>query len=106
MEIPGVGGTSTRAGRTRHVPERRCLGCGRSAPKAELARFAAIRDGERAVLVHDDRARMGGRGLYVCRRPDCFERAAKRRAFARAARLRGVALEIDPALERELGGQD
>jgi uncharacterized protein len=83
-----------------HVPERRCLGCGRRAPKRDLARFVAAPAGaERAgrALHRDDGGRLGGRGLYVCPQRDCFERAARRRAFQRGARLTG-ALEIDPAL--------
>jgi len=84
-----------------HVPERRCLGCGRRAPKRELARFvAAPASSERAgrALRRDDGGRLGGRGLYVCPSRDCFDRAARRRAFQRGARLDGAALEIDVAL--------
>jgi predicted RNA-binding protein YlxR (DUF448 family) len=82
-----------------HVPERRCLGCGRRAPKRDLARFVAAAAAGRAAraLHRDDGGRLGGRGLYVCPRRECFERAARRRAFQRGARLTG-ALEIDPAL--------
>jgi uncharacterized protein len=74
-----------------HVPLRRCAGCGRSAPKAELFRFAAP-DGK---LVPDDRA--PGRGVYTCRRLSCFERALARRAFARGLKR---PVEVDPSLAR------
>ena len=40
---------------------------------------------------------MAGRGLYVCRRVECFERAVTRRAFGRGARVRGE-LRVDPRL--------
>jgi predicted RNA-binding protein YlxR (DUF448 family) len=79
------------------VPERRCLGCGQRAPKGKLVRFVAVRTADGAVLRRDDRGRLGGRGLYVCRREECFERAAKRRAFQRGARLDGVALDLGQA---------
>ena len=91
--------------RARHVPERRCLGCGARLAKPDLARFTAARRGEGHVLLRDDAARLGGRGLYVCRRPECFARAASRRAFQRGARITGE-LTIDPALEAEVGMDD
>ena len=72
-------------------PTRTCAGCGRKAPKLELIRFAAA-DG---ALVRSDRG--PGRGVYTCIRLSCFERAASRRAFARALRS-GV--RVDPELAR------
>jgi uncharacterized protein len=87
-------------------PERRCLGCGARAAKGALARFVAVRppgdDGH--DLTRDDRARLGGRGLYVCPREECFDRAVKRRAFARGARLSGE-LRADPSLRAALTGE-
>ena len=88
-------------GRGRHVPERRCLACGRRAAKGELARFVAVRDGDTARLVRDDRGARGGRGLYVCRGQECFDRAVTRNAFARAARLGGTRVLVDDAAARE-----
>jgi predicted RNA-binding protein YlxR (DUF448 family) len=99
MSVPAEGAT----GRARHVPERRCLACGRRSPKTDLARFTVVRDGEATVLVRDDRAERGGRGLYVCPRGECFDRALARNAFAYGARLRGTRIQVDPALGRALG---
>ena len=92
------------------MPERRCLGCGARHEKPELARFVAVSQEGFHLLVRDDRSHRGGRGLYVCRRRECFERAVARRAFARAARIRG-GLRIDPALGAQVdsgvnGGRD
>jgi uncharacterized protein len=75
-------------------PVRRCIGCGRRAPKRELARFAAL-DGWLVAAPAGRRVR--GRGAYTCRRLVCFERAAARRAFARALR---TSLRVDPELSR------
>ncbi len=61
-------------------PVRTCAGCGRKAPKGELVRFVA-RDG---VLTPAPNG--SGRGVYTCRRLQCFERAAARRAFNRTLR--------------------
>ena len=63
-------------------PTRTCVGCGRKAPQRELVRFAA----PTGVLEADESRSLPGRGAYTCRRLSCFERAASRRAFARALR--------------------
>ena len=55
--------------------------------------------------MRDDPARLGGRGLYVCRRRECFERAVARRGFQRGARVAGE-LTIDPALGSAIETED
>jgi len=70
---------------------RRCAGCGRRAPQAELFRFAA-RDG---VLVAGRRE--PGRGVYTCRSLACFDRAADRGMFARVLRQQ---VHVGPELRR------
>jgi predicted RNA-binding protein YlxR (DUF448 family) len=71
-------------------PVRTCAGCGRKAPQHELQRFHA-EAGELVAGPGD------GRGAYTCRRLQCFERAAARRAFNRILRR---TIRIDPALSR------
>ncbi|MCA1690186.1 MAG: YlxR family protein [Actinobacteria bacterium] len=69
-------------------PHRRCVGCGRSAPKPELVRLVAAG----GFAVPDPDGRMGGRGAYVCRAsssevdPACLDRATRRGGLARALR--------------------
>jgi uncharacterized protein len=65
------------------------VGCGRSAPKAELIRIALAGD----KVVVDRAARLPGRGAYVHGRA-CADRAVARRAFGRAFR-RAVAVPPD-----------
>ncbi|MEQ8833219.1 MAG: DUF448 domain-containing protein [Miltoncostaeaceae bacterium] len=93
------------AARARHIPERRCLGCGARGPKGTLARFTAVASGDGYVLMRDDGAARGGRGLYVHPQRDCFERAVARRAFARGARVRGE-IAVDPALVVGFGEEE
>jgi predicted RNA-binding protein YlxR (DUF448 family) len=80
------------------------VGCGRVAPKSELIRIAAVRDGDssRARAVCDRDKRLPGRGAYLCgdeqrQRPAaaCLERAIKRGAIGRALR---AAVSLDPKL--------
>ncbi|HEX7289778.1 MAG TPA: YlxR family protein [Conexibacter sp.] len=63
-------------------PQRRCVGCGRVAPKRSLLRWVA--DGERPVA--DPQARRAGRGAYTCRTRRCVEQAVRRGSFNRAFR--------------------
>jgi predicted RNA-binding protein YlxR (DUF448 family) len=67
------------------------VGCGRKAPQEELIRFVA-REG---VLTPG--AKSPGRGVYTCRRLQCFERAVANRGFAR--RLR-TSVRVDQDLAR------
>jgi predicted RNA-binding protein YlxR (DUF448 family) len=88
------------------MPRRRCVGCGRIAPKSELLRIAAAAGGDggarprRAVADRD--ARMPGRGAYLClgESPglpagDCLALAMRRGGIARALRC---SVTVDPKL--------
>jgi predicted RNA-binding protein YlxR (DUF448 family) len=76
-------------------PRRRCVGCGRIAPKSELLRIAAApaQGSDSAHAVADPLARLPGRGAYLCRadadaRPAerCLAQAERKGAIARALR--------------------
>jgi predicted RNA-binding protein YlxR (DUF448 family) len=71
-------------------PERRCVGCGRAAPKRSLLRWALV-DG---AVIADPEARLPGRGAYTCRTRACLRRAIGRRGFERAFR-RAVTTPLD-----------
>ena len=79
------------------MPRRRCIGCGRIAPKAELMRLAIATEGHdggrRAVC--DRHAIMPGRGAYLCvgessgaPRSECLAPAVRRGALSRALRCK------------------
>jgi uncharacterized protein len=70
-------------------PVRTCAGCGRKAPKAELFRFVASKGRLTPGQTEP------GRGVYTCRRLQCFERALSRRAFARTLRQ---PVQVEPEL--------
>lgn len=79
-------------------PVRTCIGCGAKAPQRELVRLKVM--GDRVTV---DRENGGGRGAWLHAAPPCLERAAKRRAFARALRAEGVQTDA-AALRVELTG--
>jgi len=72
-------------------PLRSCAGCGRKAPQSSLLRFAA----QNGMLTEG--RTLPGRGVYTCRRLQCFERARARRAFDRVLRQ---TVKVEPALAR------
>ena len=74
------------------VPLRKCTGCGEMKEKRELIRVVkapekkdengnVISGGE---ILLDLTGRKSGRGAYVCKNADCFEKARKARRFERS----------------------
>jgi predicted RNA-binding protein YlxR (DUF448 family) len=64
------------------APVRTCVGCSTRDDKARLLRIV-VRHGGVAV---DNRQIQPGRGAYLHPRPECLERALKRRSLGRALR--------------------
>ena len=71
-------------------PIRTCVGCRQATIKADLFRIALVG----TTAVPDPAGSASGRGVYVHQNPDCFERAVRKRAFARAFRTQG-ALDVE-----------
>jgi predicted RNA-binding protein YlxR (DUF448 family) len=97
------------------VPRRRCVGCGRIAPKSELVRLAVAdrrpageageRRSHRAVI--DAYGALPGRGAYLCRGsdpstpdPSCLRLATRRGGIARTLR-RAVQLDLGDSSDRD-----
>jgi hypothetical protein len=62
-----------------------CVGCRRSTNQRDLVRLIRTTEGHIAI---DLSSKRGGRGVYLCRTPACWEVAIKRRALERALRLK------------------
>ena len=84
------------------LPERKCLGCGESKPKTELARIVRAPDGSISL---DPTGRKSGRGAYICRSAECLKkcRRAKRLEHSLGA---AIPDEVYDALEGELAGDE
>ena len=76
--------------RKRHVPQRSCVICRTKTSKGELVRVVLTPDGECAV---DETGKQAGRGAYLCRREQCWERALSTGRLANA--LRGELRDAD-----------
>ena len=77
------------------MPVRSCAACRGRFDKQELLRWVV--DGE-GCAVPDPRGRARGRGAYVCRREECWERLRKRKGgpdFRREERAFQLAIRGD-----------
>lgn len=63
------------------IPMRSCTGCGAKKEKRELIRVIRTPEGG---IVLDGSGRANGRGAYLCRNPECLEKARKKRALEKS----------------------
>ena len=80
------------------VPERKCLGCGKSRPKNELVRIVRAPD---ASVSLDPGGKKSGRGAYVCKDVACLKKCRRSKRLEHSL---GVTIpeEIYDAMEKEL----
>ncbi len=83
---------------TKKIPMRMCTACREMKPKRELIRVVKSADGQIRL---DTTGRLNGRGAYICKSKECFEKAKKSNALSRAFET-AVGEEIYESLEREL----
>lgn len=62
------------------TPLRRCCGCMQMMPKNELVRVVKSKDGKVAI---DLTGKKDGRGAYICRDIECFNKARRAKRFER-----------------------
>ena len=80
------------------TPMRMCLGCGEMMPKRSMIRVVKSPEGEISL---DLTGKKAGRGAYICRSCQCFEKARKARKFEKAFSCR-IEDEIYDKMEGEL----
>ena len=75
--------------RSKHEPQRRCVGCGKRRDKGMLVRLAPPKAGaEDGVVTVDREGKQGGRGAYVCHDPGCWKAGVWGRGVEAALRRR------------------
>lgn len=84
--------------KTVKVPMRTCLGCNEMKPKKELMRVVRSPEGEISL---DFTGKKNGRGAYICRSTECFEKARKARRFEKNFSCK-IAEEIYEVMADEL----
>lgn len=65
-------------------PQRQCIGCGEKKEKNELIRI--VKESE-DVFSLDPSGRKNGRGAYICKDPQCLEKAFKKKSIERAFKM-------------------
>ena len=76
------------------TPLRQCAACREHFEKRDLLRIVRKPDG---TVEPDDRGKTPGRGVYICRKEACLDRAIKQGAFARS-----LGTEIPPEVTEEI----
>ncbi len=62
-------------------PERQCAACRAKKLKKDLLRVVRKADGS---VVYDPVGKVSGRGVYICKDPECFKKAIKAKVLSRA----------------------
>ena len=84
--------------KTKKIPMRMCLGCGEMKPKRELIRVVKSKEGDISL---DLTGKKSGRGAYICKSVECFEKARKARKFERSFSCK-ISEDIYNSMEGEL----
>ena len=84
--------------KTKKIPMRMCLGCGEMKPKRELIRVVKSKEGDISL---DLTGKKSGRGAYICKSVECFEKARKARKFERSLSCM-ISEDIYNSMEGEL----
>lgn len=67
--------------KARKIPMRKCIGCMESFPKKELCRIVKNKDNE---IHFDATGKLNGRGTYICKKAECFEKAIKSKRLSKS----------------------
>ncbi len=91
------------------IPLRKCTGCGEMKEKRELIRVVKapdVKSDDGSVISDggislDLTGKKPGRGAYVCKNPECFEKARKARRFERSLSCK-IPEEVYEQMQNEL----
>ena len=84
------------------IPLRQCVGCREMISKKELIRV--IRTPEDNVVL-DFTGKQNGRGAYLCKSLECFQKARKTKGFERSLKV-VIPEEVYDNLEKEMNHLD
>lgn len=79
------------------IPMRKCIGCGESKGKRELARIVKNAAGD---IYTDTTGKADGRGAYVCKNKACVEKAFNNKGLERAFKTK-IPLDVIEKLKKE-----
>ncbi len=85
------------------IPERKCMGCGEKFPKKDLLRVVREPEGEVSV---DITGKKNGRGVYICKRAECFKKVRKGDKLSRSLEVSVPEKIYDELSEMMDGGEN
>ncbi len=85
---------------TKKTPQRQCIGCGEMKNKKEMLRIIKTTQGEIQI---DITGKKNGRGAYLCKSSQCFNKAVKSKGLERSLKV-AIPHEVYEELEKELIG--
>lgn len=83
----------------RKIPIRKCLGCQEMKPKKELIRI--VKAAENGEIKVDLTGKVSGRGAYICKSKECFEKACKAKRIEKALE-ESISSEVYELLKEEI----
>lgn len=88
--------------KTKKIPMRMCLGCNEMKNKREMIRVVKSPEGEISL---DFTGKKSGRGAYICRSRECFEKARKARRFEKSLSCK-IDDSVYEVMEHEFTAED
>ncbi len=82
----------------KHIPLRKCVGCGEMIGKKGAVRVVRDKDGNVSV---DPTGKKSGRGAYICKDEKCLELALKGKKLERSFKCQ-IPAEIYEIIKKEL----
>ncbi len=82
----------------KNIPLRKCLGCDEMLGKKGMLRVVKTKEGEISI---DETGRKNGRGAYICRDIECFNKAHKKHSLERSLKC-SISEEIYEKLRQEI----
>ncbi len=88
--------------KTKKIPMRMCLGCNEMKNKREMIRVVKSPEGEVSL---DFTGKKSGRGAYICKSRECFDKARKARRFEKSLSCK-IDDSVYEVMEHEFTAED
>lgn len=85
-------------GRVKKVPMRQCVGCMEMKNKKEMLRVLKTTEEE---IILDSTGKKNGRGAYMCKTKECFEKAYKNKGLERSLKT-AIPKQVYETLAKEM----
>lgn len=82
----------------KNIPLRKCLGCDEMLGKKGMLRVVKTKEGDISI---DETGKKNGRGAYICRDMECFNKAQKKHSLERSLKC-SISDEIYEKLRQEI----